>query len=159
MRKICFAEVCDSPIASGEPSWLRLFYIPKNSTITCNPEYPVPFSAGIFLIVTRRFSLTRSSIYPLLRSEEAARGTPHWRWWVISVFPSLSCFTHRPTLLAPMPIFTFKLCMNIRRRKDNLSVDCDAKTCPVQPFSRTEKWPHDGSKRAVFIVVWGDGWN
>jgi len=49
----------------------------------------------------------RSSIYLLLCSVEAARGTSDWRWWVISLFPSLSCFTHRLTLLAPMQTYPY----------------------------------------------------
>ena len=43
-----------------------------------------------------------SSTVFLLGSVEAAQGRPLWGWSWMLVFPSLKCFTHRVTQLAPM---------------------------------------------------------
>jgi hypothetical protein len=78
-------------------------------TISWTALCPIPSSTGIAVSVTRLSSLMSASTLSLLYSVEAVQGRPLWGWCVMSVFPSLKCFTHRLTLLAPMQTSPYML--------------------------------------------------
>jgi hypothetical protein len=55
---------------------------------------PIPISAAIFLTVTHQFSLMSWMIFPLFLSIESGHMQTIWGRLMMSVFPSLKCFSH-----------------------------------------------------------------
>ena len=108
LSKCTSAEVLGSPPASAETKGLAL-------RISWIAHWPIPSSAAISLTFTRRFSLIRSSIFPLFLSVDAVRGRTQRDWLAMSVFPSLKYLTHRVILSVPIcvSICTLK-CVSFR---------------------------------------------
>jgi hypothetical protein len=97
------AVLCSSvPLIKGGTQREQTFRYPKISIISWTARCPTPSCAAISLNVILRSCLMSLSTFCLLRSAAAVLCRPQRGWSAMSVFPSLKCFTHLLSLLAPM---------------------------------------------------------
>jgi hypothetical protein len=102
MGKQSLAVWCSSvPVSKRGTQREQTFRYPKISIISWTAWCPTPSCAAISLNVILRSCLMSSSTFCLLLLVAAVLCWPQRGWSAMSVFPSLKCFTHLLTLLAP----------------------------------------------------------